>query len=270
MLASTKVLDALKRIGLNLYERKLWVALLSRGTSTAGELSAIAKVPRSRAYDVLQSLAEKGFVVVQTAKPIKYVAIDPEEALERAKKRQEEDFRDSQKRIDRLKKSPVMKELNQIFNKGLELILPEEITGALKGKGIITQQVNSMFRGAKKKINIVTTPEGLNEIFETHFDILKKANEKGVEIKIATQAGNKNVEAIEVLGGIAEIRHMDKKEVPLTGRFAIVDSKELVFSLTDKVHATQDLALWSKSEHAAGSVLEPMFKLVWKNSKPVG
>jgi hypothetical protein len=63
---------------------------------------------------------------------------------------------------------------------------------------------------------------------------------------------------------------MDKKEVPLTGRFAIVDSKELVFSLTDKVHATQDLALWSKSEHAAGSVLEPMFKLVWKNSKPVG
>lgn len=85
MLASTKVLDTLKGIGLNLYERKLWVALLARGTSTAGELSEIANVPRSRAYDVLQSLAEKGFVVVQTGKPIKYVAVSPEESLDRAK-----------------------------------------------------------------------------------------------------------------------------------------------------------------------------------------
>lgn len=87
MLASAKVMDALKSIGLNLYERKLWLALLARGTSTAGELSEIASVPRSRAYDVLQSLAEKGFVVVQSAKPIRYVAIAPDEALERAKKR---------------------------------------------------------------------------------------------------------------------------------------------------------------------------------------
>ena len=46
MLASQKVLDSLKGIGLNLYERKLWVALLARGTSTAGELSAMATVPR--------------------------------------------------------------------------------------------------------------------------------------------------------------------------------------------------------------------------------
>lgn len=87
MLASQKVFDSLKGIGLNLYERKLWVALLARGTSTAGELSSMATVPRSRSYDILQSLAEKGFVVVQTAKPLKYVATSPEEALERAKRK---------------------------------------------------------------------------------------------------------------------------------------------------------------------------------------
>ena len=41
-------------------------------------------------------------------------------------------------------------------------------------------------------------------------------------------------------------------------------------ALTDsKVHSTQDLALWSKSEHAAGNLLEPLFKLVWTNSKEV-
>jgi sugar-specific transcriptional regulator TrmB len=85
MLASPKTMEALRSIGLNLYERKLWVALLARGTSTAGELSTIANVPRSRSYDVLQSLAEKGFVIVQSGKPLKYIAIPPAEALEKAR-----------------------------------------------------------------------------------------------------------------------------------------------------------------------------------------
>ena len=64
---SQQTLDALKGIGLNLYERKLYASLLARGTSTAGELSEMATVPRSRSYDVLESLADKGFVVVQHA-----------------------------------------------------------------------------------------------------------------------------------------------------------------------------------------------------------
>ena len=45
MLASSEVMDALKTIGLNLYERKLWVALLAKGVATAGELSSVANVP---------------------------------------------------------------------------------------------------------------------------------------------------------------------------------------------------------------------------------
>src|SRR3989304_2173874 len=120
VLVSNKTMDALKGIGLNLYERRLWVALLSRGTSSAGELSEMANVPRSRAYDILQSLAEKGFVVVQTSKPIKYVAVPPEEALERAKKKMEEDITEMEKRIDDLKSSPIMNELASFYKKGMK------------------------------------------------------------------------------------------------------------------------------------------------------
>ena len=82
-----EVMDALKTIGLNLYERKLWVALLSKGIATAGELADLSNVPRSRCYDVLESLADKGFVIIQPSKPMRYVAIKPKEALERAKRR---------------------------------------------------------------------------------------------------------------------------------------------------------------------------------------
>jgi len=270
MLASIKVMDTLKGIGLNLYERKLWVALLARGTSTAGELSEIANVPRSRAYDVLQSLATKGFVVVQNAKPIRYVAISPEEALDKASKKMQEEIQETIDRIDDLKTSPLIKELNEIFSSGLKMINPEEMTGALRGKYSFHQQLDSMFKDANKNISIITTPEGLNELFANHLESLKKAKERGVHIKIATAGTEKASEAIKTFGDFAEIRNVDEKEAPVSGRFFVVDEKQLVFSLTDmKTHSTQDMAFWSKSEHAAGDVLSPLFKMVWNHSKPV-
>lgn len=270
-LVTNKTMDALKNIGLNLYERRLWVALLSRGTSSAGELSEIANVPRSRAYDILQSLADKGFVVVQTSKPIRYVAISPEESLERSQKKMEEDIQEMQQKISEMKDSSAMTELSDIFTKGMKIISPEEMTGALRGKYSVSQQMHSMFKDASKKINILTTPEGLNEIFSTHYESLKKAKDKGVNIKIATTADERSSDAVKNLSGIAEIRNINSKETPLTGRFAVIDGKEIVFSLTDHkdVHATQDMAFWSRSEHAAGDVLEPLFNLVWERSKPV-
>ena len=62
MIVKEEFLSKLRRyFALNLYEVKIWTALLSRGVSTAGELSDIANVPRSRSYDVLESLEKKGF-----------------------------------------------------------------------------------------------------------------------------------------------------------------------------------------------------------------
>ncbi len=269
-LASQKVMDALKGIGLNLYERKLWVALLARGTSTAGELSEIANVPRSRSYDILQSLAEKGFVVVQTAKPLRYVAINPAEALDRAKMRVEEEMKVTIERMSDLRSSPIVKELNSVYTQGMSMVSPEEITGALKGKYSVSQQMSTMFKVANKRINVVTTAEGLDELFESHYNDLKRAVERGVKVQVAVTGLEKSTEAVRGLNGIAEVRALSSKDLPIAGRFAVVDGKEIVFSLTDhKVHESQHMAFWSKSEHAATNLLEPVFKMVWSNSKPV-
>jgi sugar-specific transcriptional regulator TrmB len=86
MIVQKDFLNKLKDFGLNSYEAKLWTALLSRGVATAGELSDIANVPRSRSYDVLESLERKGFVIMKLGKPIKYIAVPPTEVLERVKK----------------------------------------------------------------------------------------------------------------------------------------------------------------------------------------
>src|SRR3970282_1413045 len=92
MIVKEEFLSKLRRyFCLNLYEVKIWTALLSRGVSTAGELSDIANVPRSLSYDVLESLEKKGFVIMKLGKPIKYIAVPPTEVVERVKKNLKED-----------------------------------------------------------------------------------------------------------------------------------------------------------------------------------
>ena len=86
MIIKDEFLAKLRRyFSLNLYEVKIWAALLSRGVSTAGELSDIADVPRSRSYDVLESLEKEDSSSCKLGKPIKYIAVPPSEVLERVK-----------------------------------------------------------------------------------------------------------------------------------------------------------------------------------------
>jgi len=269
MVTNQNILDALKQIGLNLYERKLWVALLSRGSATAGELSSLAKVPHSRTYDVLESLAEKGFVVIQTTKPLKYVAIEPGEALERAKKKIVDDAQISADRITTLQKSNILKELDNTFKKGVKLVEPGNMTGSLKGRKSMHTQLDTLFRNAKSHISIMTTGDSLNEIHTTHGELLKKASGKGVKIKIATTASKEANDVAKKLKGIAEIRKLGKNHS--RGRFVIVDDNHAVFALTDdkKTHPSQDLAFWSQGAHVAGDVFGPMFNSMWGQLEPL-
>ena len=99
MLVQKDFLEKIKDFGLNSYESKIWTALLSRGVSTAGELSDIANVPRSRSYDVLESLEKKGFVVMKLGKPIKYMAVAPNEVVERVKKLIQQEIQKTKKKL---------------------------------------------------------------------------------------------------------------------------------------------------------------------------
>src|SRR5574341_2230731 len=128
MIVQKDFLNKLKDFGLNSYEAKLWTALLSRGVATAGELSDIANVPRSRSYDVLESLERKGFVVMKLGKPIKYIAVPPQEVLERVKKNMKEDADERIKRLEQLKSTDVLGELNVLHTQGVELVEPADLS----------------------------------------------------------------------------------------------------------------------------------------------
>src|SRR6185295_9912030 len=123
MIIKDEFLSRLRKIfDLNLYEVKVWTALLSRGVSTAGELSNISDVPRSRTYDILESLEKKGFIVMKLGKPIKFVALKPEEVIERVKRNLMVDAKEKTKRLEELKSDDVLKELSTIFTQGVKFV----------------------------------------------------------------------------------------------------------------------------------------------------
>ena len=266
MMASTEVLDALKSIGLNLYERKIFVSLLAKGLATAAELSELANVPRSRTYDVLESLAEKGFVIIQPSKPIKYVALKPDEAFERTKQSLQKQHEIMLERIDRIRGSKILDELKHIHGEGISMLQPADLTGTLKGRHMINRQLRSLFRDAKKKINIITTEQGLNDLYSNHYRILKKSARRGAKIRIAAPMADNA--AVKAFSEIAELKDLGSPP----GRFALVDDRHVIFALTDdkKVHETQDVAFWAESDHAAKDVIKPYFNYLWTSGKKAG
>jgi sugar-specific transcriptional regulator TrmB len=210
---------------------------------------------------VLESLAEKGFVIVQPSKPIKYVALQPKEALERTKEAWKKKAEVMTERIDKLAGSPLLEELEKIFKRGLNLVEPYDLTGTLKGKHIIDRQMQSIFKSAKKNINIITTEKGAKELHAHHFRVLKKIAKRGVKLKIAAPV--RDPQLVKTLSQIGELRVL---KAP-AGRVCTVDRKHMVMSLTnDKdVHETQDVAFWASSTHAVESIADPLFTQLWNS-----
>ncbi|MBW2993501.1 hypothetical protein KY317_02920 [Candidatus Woesearchaeota archaeon] len=267
MIVKDEFLGKLRRFfSLNLYEVKIWTALLSRGVSTAGELSDIANVPRSRSYDVLESLEKKGFVVMKLGKPIKYMTIPPSEVVERVKKNMREEADEKVKRLDNLKKTEVLSELNTLHNQGIELVDPADLSGSLRGRHNLYNHLELTIKKAEKSVTIMTTAQGFMrkaEGFKSTFEKLKK---KGVAIRIAAPITKESKNSVKELAGIANIRHNGD----INARFAIVDGKEVVFMVLDdkEVHPTYDVGIWINTPFFA-KALDSMFNLAWKDMKAV-
>ena len=265
MIVKEEFLSKLRRyFALNLYEVKIWTALLSRGVATAGELSDIANVPRSRSYDVLESLERKGFVVMKLGKPIKYIAVPPAEVLERVKKNMKEEADERVKRLEQLKTTDVLTELNVLHTQGIEMVEPADLAGSLRGRHNLYNHLELTIRNAEKSVTIMTTSQGFLRKVEGLKPVFEKLRKKGVKVRIAAPMTKETKDSLKEVSEVAEVRHTDSK-----ARFCIVDSKDLIFMILDdkEVHPTYDVGIWVNTPFFAGA-MENLFDQAWKNMKP--
>ncbi len=247
MIVQKDFITKLKEFGLNSYEAKLWVALLSRGMSSAGELSEISNVPRSRTYDVLESLEKKGFIVVKIGKPIKYIAVSPTEVVERVKKRVQNEADRKSKHLEDLKTTSTLKELDSLYSQGVEKLDITDMTAAFRGRKRLYEGLSTIIKKAKKDVIIATNSRGVLRKLSSLKSDIKNLDKKGIDVKILT---NKDDKKIKKILSNKDFSHLKIKHSDNEFRFVIVDDQHLVFMITDdSTHSDYDSGVWVNSEY---------------------
>jgi len=239
MFAQKQFLNELKgHFRLNIYEVKIWTALLSRGIAAAGELADISGVPRSRCYDVLESLEKKGYIIMKIGKPIKYIAVQPDSILQRVKN----DLRDEAdleiEAMESVRETDIFKELEMLHKSGIKHVDVTELSNSLVGRDNINKQIKTMVERAKKFITIATTEEGFKRKAKILKNFVPGLKRKGVKLKIVAQVDNiaaKKIEGAELI------------DIKNETRFINVDNKELMFMLNEK-DPEYDIGIWVKSD----------------------
>ena len=235
-------------LNLNIYEAKTWSALLSKGIASAGELASISGVPRSRCYDVLESLEKKGYILRRIGKPIKYIAVHPEEMVSRVSKDIDKETDRTVQLYEKLKNTPVFKELELLHKIGIEHFDSTKLSNSIIGRSNIQKQIKGMVKNAKNKIFIATSRQGFTRKSNMLKSMINILNKSKVEVKIVAPVSKpkptlKNLDNLKIVNN------------DLGTRIVIVDGKELLFTLSDEdANKDSDTAIHVNSEFFAGAV----------------
>jgi HTH-type transcriptional regulator, sugar sensing transcriptional regulator len=240
MMTQKELVNKLKDyFDLNVYETKVWLALLSKGIATAGEVADISGVPRSRAYDVLESLEKKGFALVKLGKPVKYIGVKPAVVVEKLKNNVKKEAEERIVTFSTIGQSKEFSQLEELYKTGLNPVTREELSSALKGKLNISSQIRESLQNAKKEVVICTTVSEIAskfKLFSQTFGNLQKSN---IKIKIALSGDDK------IISDLSKKLNLKIKKVQLDAKFFIIDRTEILFYVSKG--ADEDIAIWLNS-----------------------
>ncbi|GAA0229986.1 HTH-type sugar sensing transcriptional regulator TrmB [Haladaptatus pallidirubidus] len=164
-MASDDLYLTLERVGerfnLGEYEIDAYLTVLEHGRLTASQIADHTDIPQPRVYDTVRSLSDRGLVELRESRPMKVIAIDPEEA-----------FSDVQSSLD-----------DMITNLEARYTAPTRDTEAVslvKSRSTILRYLEDVIDNAEYEVALSLTPDLLVR-FE---DDLADAIESGVSIEL--------------------------------------------------------------------------------------
>ncbi len=225
---------------LNIYETKVWIALLSKGIASAGEVAELSGVPRSRTYDVLESLEKRGFAIVKIGKPVKYLAVKPTEVIEKIKSNTLNEAQERVKSLSNLKGSQEYMELEQIYDAGIVPIKSQDITAALKGRSNILSRLKEIIENAKKEILICTSVTDFEDKNRILIPLLEKALKKDIKIKLALSGDMERIKRLNIKSDIKP------RPIDSNAHIFMADKNEVLFIITPP-NSNDEIGVWLNS-----------------------
>jgi len=226
-------IEQLEQFGLSAYAARTFVALVSLGTGTAKDVSGVSDVPRTRVYDAIEELQDRGLVDVQQSSPKEFWAISGETTGRKFE--QELDHRLS------------------VLTAALDELEPVERTEeqrgvwTVDGQAAITDRIIEFVNDAEEEIVYMTVEELLNEDI---IGALRAAAERGVRISLGGVSPDVQDEIQETIPGVELFESLWVWSDTPAGRLMMVDERQtLVSVLVNGVEAAptdarSETAIW--------------------------
>jgi len=243
---------------LNIYETKVWMALLGKGVASAGEIAEISGVPRSRTYDVLESLEKQGFAITKLGKPAKYIAVKPAVILEKMKNNTMKEAEEKVNILSKLRESAEYSELENLYKTGIQPVRHEELSGSIKGKSMIYNHLREILENARSEVVICTSARDFADKLRLFTGLIDMLNKNKIKIKVA------------LFGQEPEIKKISNKvkvkikKVDVNAKFFIVDQEQVLFMLSDNALSDEDIAIWLNSPFFSNALVF-LFNQIWSD-----
>jgi sugar-specific transcriptional regulator TrmB len=253
--------ELVKRIkdyfGLNIYETKVWLSLLGKGIASAGEIAEVSGVPRSRTYDVLESLEKMGFAISKIGKPAKYIAVKPGVILEKLKMNTMKEADEKVNTLSKLKGTPEYNELEGIYTTGIKPVKHEDLTGSIKGRSTIYNHVREILENAKKEIVVCTSYRDFSDKIRLFSSLFARLRKNGINIRTALSGNEADIKKLS-------LKLKEKiKPININTKFFIVDNEQVLFMLSDNQVAEEETAIWLNTPFFT-SALVYLFNKIWE------
>jgi sugar-specific transcriptional regulator TrmB len=263
---------SLRDLGLSEYEARVYRTLLHTGPTTAKELSRASDVPMGRIYDVLNSIEQLSLVRSQTAsRPKKYVAVEPETALDRLL---ENKRREADEVLERYE------EITEELGEELDSTKPveEQFWTAAVGDDETLDLLLERLAAADETIVMVVANRSpqfdLGEIGDVLTERLEAAVDRGVEVFLLMTP-----EVVENLPeSVGERYRARLSEHPsfavrttenLDGTFNLIDGTEVVLQVSNPLSSGEVFAVIDLKDPAFASEIHEEFLPRWKEAEPL-
>ncbi len=236
----------LLRFGLNLYDIKVFQALLNGGLMTAQDIAKYSHVPYPKVYSSLKKLLEMKWIKEEKSWPSKYYLASPDEILLRFKEKVDNDVKEFESFIET--------SVRPVYNsKGMT---EKSDVWLVNGYKAVMETFFEAIKLAKQDVKIAI-PFDPNQSF---IESLKESllNKEYLQIKIlTTSSSSKN---IKKLLSKAEIRVRD----PMFGGGVISDSRTVVLMLS---MSEGDYAAIASNHPYLAMLAESYFNYLWEGAE---
>jgi sugar-specific transcriptional regulator TrmB len=267
-MAETTFLDNLKKLGLSDYEARGYLALMERKSLTATEISAVSGIPRTKVYDVSESLMKKGLASLKPGRYKKYSAADIETFKNKLTIESQRRYREEIRRIEKTTLS-LKRKMESIYSHQEQISDPLEYIEIIRDPAMAAQRFLGLREKAKQEeIAFVKGPftgdkEKLREQVKAQCEKFRRRHLKARAIyEIGNEHDKWQLHLIDIAvkNGGEEARIL--RELPL--KACIFDRKVVLLSLQDPVKQKESFTTLVIEHPNLAISLTMLFDFLWE------